>query len=142
MEYKKMRDKALTDAIENCRKAMRDACGGEEPLESQLFEAVAQIQAPGYFVTFDYAYRLVGLWIREGGADPRSRRGQMIAEIAGKCAGQMAQYPGMSLAEALTRVLASGNATSFFLSPMQIKKIYYRTRGMPRYLRRRQRKLF
>lgn len=142
MEYKKMRDKALTDAIESCRIAMRDAAGGEDPLESRLFEAVARIPAPGYFISFEYAYRLVGFWLREGEANPRGRRGQMIAEIAGKCAGQMAQYPGMSLVEALTRVLAFGRASSFFLSPMQIKKIYYRTRGMPRYLRRRHRKLF
>lgn len=104
---------------------------------AELAEMAADSPAPSYYLSFDYARRMLSE--RRRGVktvrnptpshtsllsprrqSPAERR---RAEIAAKVADLMVRSPGLKEADALTRVLA-GPASSFFLAPDTARRLF------------------
>lgn len=124
---------------------------------SELAWQAACSPAPAYFITFQYAHRMVSRLIRSGdtaihrAARAASPRQRMIAEIAQKCLERMQHYPRLNLSRALARVLAFEHSSCYFYTRQYAISLCYRLiRTSPHRLksssphratRRRQRKL-
>lgn len=97
---------------------------GTIPSTTTLINETVVSRAPGYYLTYDYARRLL--------SDFRHRRlrrkynplrRDMIREIARKIDRMKQRHPDMSEGEALTMVLTSGCASRFFISPASARRI-------------------
>lgn len=127
MEHKESRDRDLLRCIDREKRRLLNS--GVFTTINAAIRAAVEAPAPGYYIGFDYALRCVSE-LRRGAAAPSrlSRRGCMLAEILGKCETTLAEHPGLSLNEALARVLTSQTASSFFISFAQARKIYFASR--------------
>lgn len=97
--------------------------------------------APSYYITYERAYRNLMAMVKCGKllapdyAVRHYSRRDMMLEIAARCVAKMEErkrvlprHPSlseMSLAQALTHVLAEGNASSFFVSRKYARLLYF-----------------
>lgn len=108
---------------------------------AQIAEMAAASPAPSYYLTYDYARRMLSER-RRGVRSVRNPMGistsllsgaqltpmeRRRVEISGKVRTLMARFPGLKEGEALTRVLA-GPASSFFLAPESARRLYTQLR--------------
>lgn len=97
---------------------------GDIPSTTTLINEAVESRAPGYYLTYDYARRLLSDFRHQ-----RLRRKynplrrDMIREIAKKIDSMKRRHPDLSDQEALTMVLTSGNASRFFISPASARRI-------------------
>lgn len=109
---------------------MHDA--GERPTVEQVLDRVLSGDAPGYYVSYQYARRVVGDLVERGvvnrfnGKIRRFSRRDMMLEIAVKCVERM-ERRGINLGRALTDVLAGGRASSWFMSRTYARQLYYKS---------------
>ena len=81
-------------------------------------------EAPGYYITYDYARRLLRQYRhRKLPRNYSALKRDMITEIARKVNKLMESQQGYTEGEALAMVLASGNASRFFISPISARRI-------------------
>ena len=104
----------------------------------QMAKRAAALPAPGYYVEYDYARRHVGRIIREWEragriesrhGENRRSRGAMMEEIARRTMATMGYLSNLNLGEALSRVLAEGDASSYFISDSYAEKLMTMARG-------------
>lgn len=89
-----------------------------------LVEKTIAGKAPRYYLTYDYARRMLSLYRKHRlprNYNPHKR--DMITEIAHKVDQLMAHRPGTTENDALALVLARGEASRFFLSPATARRI-------------------
>lgn len=81
----------------------------------QLSEIAAAEEAPRYYVTEEYAMRVLSVIRRGKNCLPGGRRGAMFRELNEKVR-QMEESKGLSMRHALYFVLEYSKASSFFIS--------------------------
>lgn len=132
---------------EIARQKATSIAAGEPVTDRLLAERAAQSEAPGYYIEFDYAYRAVCRFIaarRLGGAPARrlTSRREMLREIALRVCAILDRDPRCSIRQAVTSVMTSGRASSFFMSRRYALRLYYSLTETSRAGRRRGRRLF
>lgn len=104
---------------------------GEDMNVGKIIARVIEQEAPGYYVSYRYARRAVGDLMergvidRYGGEIRRHSRRDMMIEIGRKCAERM-RSRGMGLGQALTDVLVTERASSFFMTRAYARQLFYR----------------
>lgn len=100
---------------------------GKAPTLSAVITETIMSGAPSYYVGYDHARRTLSMYRR--GLLPKNYnrlRRKMIAEIAHKI-DRINRKKGIHAeGEALTRVLAEGKASRFFISPQSALRIIYK----------------
>ncbi len=111
----KMRNRDIKKCYRNIVKKYKKT--GKMPSISKLINKTITSNAPGYYLTYDYARRLLSSHRRNLLPKTyRKLRRDMIVEIAKKVDRLLLQSPTMTEGEALTIVLTNGNASRFFIS--------------------------
>lgn len=112
-EAMKTRDR---DFLKVCRR-IRENQGGARLTMRQVAGKAVKTEAPGYYVTFDYAYRMLRL-LRNGRISPDYNRIkiQQWEELRVKVDKVRKSYGIRDDATALGLVLAGGRASRFFIS--------------------------
>ncbi len=97
---------------------LRKRCRGERLTASQLVKRAVETEAPSYYVTFDYAYRMLRL-LRNGRIPRRYSdiKRQQWEEIKNRVDSTRKRYRMRDDSSALSLVLADGRASRFFISP-------------------------
>ena len=95
---------------------------GQNPPMSRVVNDAISTNAPSYYLTFDYARRLLSQYRRKQ-LPKKYRKRDMIVEIARKVDRLMLQNPLLSESDALTMVLTSGNASRFFISESSARRL-------------------
>ena len=99
---------------------------GQNPPKSTIVNDAISTKAPSYYLTFDYARRLLSQYRRKQLPQKYRRlRHDMIKEIARKVDRLMLQNPLLSESDALTMVLTSGNASRFFISESSARRLIH-----------------
>lgn len=104
---------------------------GEEMNVEKIIARVLEQEAPGYYVSYRYARRAVGDLMERGviesdsGGVRRHSRRDMMIEIGRKCAVRM-KARGIGLGRALTDVLVTERASSFFMTRAYARQLFYR----------------
>lgn len=104
----------------------------QSPTVEKVLERVLSGDAPGYYVSYQYARRVVGDLVERGvasrfkGKVRRFSRRDMMIEIALKCVDKM-ERRGINLGRALTDVLAGDRASAWFMSRTYARQLYYRS---------------
>ncbi len=114
LEFIKTRD---NDFVAKCRKICDGLYPGEHISSHELVHRAITNGAPGYYVTFDYAYRMLRTMRRNRlppGYNPLKRL--MWAEIAEKADHYKSQMRIKTDTEALSMVLARNCASRFFIT--------------------------
>lgn len=120
--------------MRECRRQKRLAVErGELPTIDDIISRVISSPAPAYYLSFSYAYRHISACnkrLAESGsigesADKATRR-RMILELAAKSKALTERYPRLTLSDAVARVLAGEQASSFFLTQQYGVRLYYR----------------
>lgn len=131
-------DRRDRDFMSACRRAMPKIKG---PLTSMaIAEMAAKSPAPEFYVSYLHALRTVSLMRRREGF-PKSGNRSQYAEISRR-AGILEHRHGLKLRDAVARVLAEGNAPSFYLTPLSARNLFNklsrraRQRHQPSYRRR------
>lgn len=97
---------------------------GKTPSMSTLVEKTITTKAPSYYITYDYARRLLSLHRRNRlPRHYRNLRRRMIDEIAHKVDQLIQRRVSLSENDALTMVLATGNASRFFISATSARRL-------------------
>ena len=97
---------------------------GQNPPKSTIVNDAISTKAPSYYLTFDYARRLLSQYRRKQLPQKYRRlRHDMIEEIARKVDRLTQQNPSLSESDALTMVLTSGNASRFFISESSARRL-------------------
>lgn len=97
---------------------------GKIPSISTLIEKTITTKAPSYYITYNYARRLLSLHRRNLlPRHYRNLRRQMIDEIAHKVDCLIQKRASLSETDALTMVLATGNASRFFISTSSARRL-------------------
>jgi len=103
---------------------------GEKMTVEKVVERVLAGDAPGYYVSYQYARRAVGDLIGRGvierysGNLRRHSRRDMMIEIGRKCVERM-NSRGVNLGRALVDVLAGERASSFFMTKSYARQLIY-----------------
>ena len=122
MEMKKERDRDFIKAVE--REMRNPHLRGRGMRE--IVKAAANGPAPSYYLTYDRVMKM--LPGRESEAIPvgaRSARGAMWREIHRRVLRRM-RRSGVRRSDAVSMVLAEGNASSFFLTESSAWVLYHR----------------
>lgn len=99
---------------------------GVLPSNSRLIAETVMGEAPGYYITFEYARRLLGQYRR--GRLPHTLsplRRLMIAEIDRRVNLLMSGTNSHAVGEALSKVLAMGRASRFFITTATAMRLLY-----------------
>lgn len=110
--------------MDACRTVIATATG---PVTSgYIARKAAAMPAPGYYVSFDYALRVLR-YMRRSGFIPREGKGAgaLWRELCSKVTA-LQQRHRIPDSEALSRVLADGKASSFFIRPATALRLYHR----------------
>lgn len=110
--------KCYDKIVKQCKKQ------GGKSTSATIIEQTINSEAPGYYITYDYALRLLRQYRRR--KLPRNYstlKRDMITEIARKVNKLMESQQGYTEGEALAMVLAGGNASRFFISPISARRI-------------------
>lgn len=115
------------DFIRQCRKMTLDAPSGKHLTMRQIAEKAICGGAPRYYVTFDYAYRMLRKW-RNGDFSDKCDdiRVRQWRELAAKTDELKSKNPGLTDYTALGRVLAFDTASRFFISPGYALRLIHR----------------
>lgn len=104
---------------------------GEEVTVEKVIAEVMSGDAPGYYVSYRYARRAVGYLMERGvierydGKLRRHSRRDMMIEIGRKCRRRM-ESTGVSLGRALVDVLVTERASSWFMTRVYARQLFYR----------------
>ncbi|MCI9042928.1 MAG: hypothetical protein HFJ93_03325 [Muribaculaceae bacterium] len=94
--------------------------------QREIIGAALAHEAPGYYVDYDYALRVVGKVMAMPPATvARYGRGKWL-EIATRCRAELEAGRADTLSGALALVLSAGRASSFFISPATALRILQR----------------
>lgn len=117
------------DFLTVCRNIGRN-CNGERLTSCRLVKRAVETAAPGYYVTFDYAYRMLRL-LRNGRIPAGYSRIklQQWEEIRDKVDKVKTCYGMRDDATALGMVLAGGRASRFFISHDYALRLYRRLKA-------------
>lgn len=110
--------KCYNKIVKQCEKQ------GVTPTSTNIIEQTINSEAPGYYITYDYARRLLRQYRRR--KLPRNYNAlkrDMVTEIARKVNKLMESQQDYTESEALAMVLASGGASRFFISPISARRI-------------------
>lgn len=116
------------DFIRLCRKMTLDAPSGEYLTERRVIEEALNREAPRYYVTFDYAYRMLRQWRKGVVVGGDTIRQKQWAELAAKVDALIAENSALTDSTALGRVLAFDTASRFFISPGYALRLIQRIR--------------
>ena len=105
------------DFIRMCRKMTLDAPSTESLTVRRVVEKALDREAPRYYLTFDYAYRMLRRWRKGTVVGGDTIRRKQWAELAAKVDALIAKNPALTDYTALGRVLAFDTASRFFISP-------------------------
>ncbi len=105
------------DFIRMCRKMTLDAPSTESLTVRRVVEKALDREAPRYYLTFDYAYRMLRRWRKGAVVGGDTIRRKQWAELAAKVDALIAKNPALTDYTALGRVLAFDTASRFFISP-------------------------
>lgn len=128
-EYTEQRNRDFMQAFRHEMRGMFDR--GEEVTVEKVITNVLAADAPGYYVSYRYARRAVGDLIERGvitrhnGHVRRHSRRDMMMEIGRKCLTRM-ESQGLSLGRALVDVLVTERASSFFMTKVYARQLFYR----------------
>ncbi len=99
---------------------------GNMPSASVLMNETITGKAPGYYITFNHARRLLSLHRRNKlPKNFRKLRREMICEIAQKVDRIMQMHQSFSESDALAMVLSRSNASRFFITPASARRLIY-----------------
>lgn len=97
--------------------------GQKTPVATLVIETITD-EAPSYYITFDYARRLLSLYRRDKlPKNFRKLRREMICEIAQKVDRLMRMHQSFSESDALAMVLSRSTASRFFISPASARRL-------------------
>lgn len=121
LEYLNQRNR---DFIEAVNRVLRDGRHLKKSLR-ECVELAAESPAPEYYVTYSHVMaRLPGRGSGRLPVSGKTRRSAMWREIIGR-ADEICERTGCRRTEAVARVLADGNASSFFLTPSTAWVLYH-----------------
>ena len=109
------------DFYSACVKAIQRPSNRHRPLR-QIVEEVGASPAPGYYVSYLHALRHCRQYSAEGCQSRKRARLAMWREIQAKVDLRMAR--GMKRHEAISDVLCSSSASSFFLAPNSAWRLF------------------
>ena len=110
--------KCYDKIVKQCKKQ------GVKSTPTTIIEQTINSEAPGYYITYDYALRLLRQYRhRKLPRNYSALKRDMVIEIARKVNKLMELQQGYTEGEALAMVLASGNASRFFISPISARRI-------------------
>lgn len=124
-------DRRNADFMAECRRQAALIIGsGRECRVAEIVSAALACGAPQYYVEFEYARRHVRDIIVSGRGETKCRgaRHKMMHEIAHKVIARMSDKQ-IKLSDALAKVLAEGNASSFFITEHYARRLYHRCRN-------------
>lgn len=124
--YDKLTYRRDTDFMKTCRKVMQES-GKKQLTTRKITEIASKMPAPGYYVTFTYALRVIRSMNNKKlhtKTDFASKRWEELKLRVNA----LTKRHNISDTEALARVLAQGGATSFFISPTTALRLYQRLR--------------
>lgn len=99
---------------------------GKMPSASTLVNETITSSAPGYYITFNHARRLLSQYRRNKlPKNFRKLRREMIYEIAQKVDKIRLTHQSYSESDALTMVLSRSNASRFFITPASARRLIY-----------------
>lgn len=106
-----------------CRRVILDLPAGASFTLDEIIERAIHSPAPYFYCTYEYALRMIRV-LRHGRIRlRRDRRLRQWTELSARCL-ELEEKRGMSLANALTHVLATGKASEFFISVVTGKRIF------------------
>lgn len=109
-----------------CRQiSRRSIADGTKLSARQIVDIALKSPAPSYYVEYTYALRRLSRPLPTGTRCP-SPRNLMWNEISRRVNNRRQNRPNLSLGQALSLILAEGNASSFFISPAYALRLYYR----------------
>lgn len=113
------RDRHFREAYRNVLRALP---AGTPFSFDHIVEQAIHSPAPHYYCTYEYALRMIRV-LRHGRIRlRRDRRLRQWSELSERCQ-ELEDRRGMTLPSALAHVLAKGNASEFFISPVTGKRI-------------------
>lgn len=131
-----MKHKGSTcDFIDSRNKALRqeflERLGRNGRTLQQVFDELARIPAPRFFISEERAYMQLKRYFTPRGGSPRETGAHMLdntrhklEDIRRRVKALMAANPGMELRDAVFEVV-NGPAPSFYLTPRSIRTILY-----------------
>lgn len=115
-----LRNRHFMDA---CRRVMKADNG--HLTSAIIAQQAAMTRAPHYYISFNYALRILRRMRRGYAHRTGNEAGAMWREIDERVF-NLEHRHHISDSEALARVLAEGNASSFFLRPATALRLYHR----------------
>lgn len=91
--------------------------------QQELAAQAARSQAPCYYVTYDYALRVLSRMRRGGRPDGDELRQRMYAEMEAKAAEIQRRRPQATLGQAVASVLAECRASAFFVKGKTVENL-------------------
>ena len=119
----RQRNTDLMQAIRTAKRRLSAGAGGGMTTMDVMRLAVT-LPAPGYYVAFDTALRATGEVLRGKRATGSELRQRQWEEIAAKVRREM-ERGNLRLTEAVARVITTGGASRFFISPTRALSIYH-----------------
>lgn len=116
---KDMRDEALIKAA----RRVWERNGGRVRDRMELARLTVRESAPGYFVQYEHAERMMRQYRQGRLKAEKSTRREMWHEIGQKVAERMVRNPRMSYNAAVADVLCVEHASRFFLEPDTVSRI-------------------
>ena len=113
------------DLAHKCRMALRSMPPHTYIKFNNLVTQIINSEAPGYYVSFDYALRRINEIHKTGRSSVRNKINRMLwDEIYAKTAKALDSGRYRNIAHALTHVLVSEKASRFFISQQQAMRIF------------------
>lgn len=126
-----MRNRALVRAAREYIEGER--LKGRTPTITETAEAVVDRPAPSYFISFTPLYNGVCHILGSSGAvKPTTLSRQRLMDVAERVVKLRQNHANLSLAMAVTMVMAEGGAPRFYITPSSAKQILARELVMPR----------
>lgn len=115
------------------RRVASTLMGEGQPTVADIIRKVLEGDAPAFYVGFEYAYSKVCRIISGRNRAPTTLRGRLWHDLGEKVQAIMQDYPKMTIADALMKVLETSRAPSFYLRFDTALRLYYRIKHYNRY---------
>lgn len=104
------------DFIEACQSVLSHCSCDSRPCMRAIVASAIASPAPSYYVSPDYAFRIMSSYLNHGKLPSRRLAREMWLEIASKVTRLRRENPSIPLIKAVTEVTANEHASRFFIS--------------------------
>lgn len=124
------------DFLMSCRRVIRDMASDRPIRVAEISAAAVRTGVTGYYMTYDYALRMIRYVRAHPGKAAALRKRQMWEELAAQVEREMAAWR-IGQRDALARVMADGTMRGYQLAPSTAVRKFFTARARARrHLRR------